>query len=90
MVGGIRDAQAALGDGRKDGPGPEELEENYLLARRSLVAVGDLDAGTVLTPEMIAIKRPGHGIAPKHLELVIGRTLRTAVADDDVLTWEMI
>ena len=24
MVAGIREAQAALGDGRKDGPGPEE------------------------------------------------------------------
>lgn len=90
MVGGIRDAQAALGDGRKDGPSSEELDENFSLARRSLIAVGDLAAGTVLTREMIAVKRPGYGIAPKHLDLVVGRSLRVDVADDEVITWEMV
>lgn len=90
MVSGIRDAEAALGDGRKEGPGPEEREENYVLARRSLIATRDLPAGTVLTPEMVTVKRPGSGIAPKHLELVLGRALRTDVEADDVLTWEML
>lgn len=90
IVGGIRDAQAALGDGRKDGPGPEEREENYVLARRSLIVTRDLSAGTVLGPEMLTVKRPGFGIAPKHLDLVIGRTLRADVEADDVLTWEMV
>jgi N,N'-diacetyllegionaminate synthase len=90
MVRGIRDAEAALGDGRKDGPGPEELEENYTLARRSLIATRDLPAGTVLEPEMVTVKRPGFGIAPKHLELVLGRTLRADVEADDVLTWDVV
>ena len=45
MVRGIREAEAALGDGRKDGPVPEELEENYTLGRRSLIATRDLPAG---------------------------------------------
>ena len=90
MVRGIRDAEAALGDGRKNGPSPEELDENYTLSRRSLIAARDLPAGTVLEPDMIAIKRPGYGIAPKHLDIVLGRTLRTNVEADDVLTWEMV
>jgi N-acetylneuraminate synthase/N,N'-diacetyllegionaminate synthase len=90
MVQGIRDAQAALGDGLKPGPNPEELEENYTLARRSLIAARDLPAGTVLEPAMVTIKRPGSGIAPKHLELVLGRELRTDVEADDVITWEMV
>ena len=90
MVRGIRDAEAALGDGRKDGPGPEELEENYTLARRSLIATRDLRAGTVFEPEMLTVKRPGFGIAPKHLDVVLGRTLRADVEADDVLTWEMV
>ena len=59
MVRGIRDAEAALGDGRKDGPSPEELEENYTLGRRSLIATRDLPAGTVLEPDMVTVKRPG-------------------------------
>ena len=90
MVGGIREAEAALGDGRKDGPSPEEREEMYSLGRRSLIAARDLPAGTVLTEEMITTKRPGFGIAPKHLELVVGRTLRVDVEEDDILLWDMV
>ena len=74
MVAGIREAQAALGDGRKDGPGPEEAKEMYGLARRSLIVVGDHPAGTVLSEEMLTRKRPGFGIAPKDLDKVVGRT----------------
>jgi sialic acid synthase SpsE len=90
MVAGIREAQAALGDGRKRGPSPEEAKEMYGLARRSLIVVGDHPAGTVLTEEMLARKRPGFGIAPRDLEKAVGRTLRVAVEHDDVLTWEML
>jgi sialic acid synthase SpsE len=90
MVAGIREAQSALGDGRKRGPGPEEEKEMYRLARRSLVLVGDHPAGTVLSEEMLSAKRPGFGVAPKDLEKVLGRPLRVAVEHDDVLTWEML
>jgi sialic acid synthase SpsE len=90
MVAGIREAQAALGDGRKRGPGPEEARENFDMGRRSLIVVGDHPAGTVLSEEMLTAKRPGFGVAPKDLEKVVGRTLRVAVEHDDVLTWEML
>ena len=90
MVAGIRDAQAALGDGRKDGPSPEEREEMFRLGRRSLIAARDLPAGTLLERDMIITKRPGFGIAPKHLELVLGRTLKVDVEYDDILLWEML
>jgi sialic acid synthase SpsE len=90
MVAGIREAQAALGDGRKSGPGPEESQEMYRLARRSLVVVGDHPVGTVLSEEMLTSKRPGFGVAPRDLEKVVGRPLRVAVEHDEVLTWEML
>lgn len=90
MVQGIREARSALGDGRKSGPGPEERGEMYELARRSLIAARDLAAGTVLEAEMITVKRPGFGIAPKHLELVIGRRLKVDVEEDEILTWDMV
>ena len=44
----------------------------------------------VLERDMITVKRPGFGIAPKHLELVIGRALKVDVEEDDILTWEMV
>lgn len=90
MVSGIREAEAALGDGRKAGPSPEESEEMYALARRSLIAARALPAGTVIEREMITIKRPGFGIPPKHLDLVVGRTLRVDVEEDEILTWDMV
>jgi sialic acid synthase SpsE len=90
MVRGIREVQAALGDGRKDGPAPEEAEEMYTLGRRSLIAARDLPAGTLLEREMITIKRPGFGIRPKDLDLVVGRTLRVDVEEDEILTWDMV
>jgi sialic acid synthase SpsE len=90
MVHGVRDAQAALGDGRKTGPGPEESLEMYRLARRSLIVTRDLPAGTVLEPDMLTVKRPGWGIRPKELDLVLGRPLRMDVEADEILTWEMV
>jgi sialic acid synthase SpsE len=90
MVRGIREAEAALGDGRKDGPSPEESEEMYTLGRRSLIAARELSAGTVLEREMITIKRPGFGIRPKHLDLVVGRTLKVDVEEDEILTWDKV
>jgi sialic acid synthase SpsE len=90
MVRGIREAQAALGDGRKEGPSPEEREEMYVLGRRSLIVTRDLPAGTVLEPDMLTRKRPGFGIAPKHLEIVLGRPLKVDVEEDDILTWDMV
>ena len=45
MVAGIRDAQAALGHGRKEGPTQQEREEMYTNARRSLIATRDLPPG---------------------------------------------
>jgi sialic acid synthase SpsE len=90
MVSGIRAAQAALGDGRKAGPGPEESEEMYRLARRSLIVTRDIPAGTRLEREMITVKRPGFGIAPKHLDEVVGRKVKVDLEEDDILTWEML
>jgi sialic acid synthase SpsE len=90
MVSGIREAQSALGDGRKDGPGPEESEEMYRLARRSLILTRNLPAGTLLESGMITVKRPGFGIPPKHLEEVVGRELGVDAEEDEILTWEML
>jgi sialic acid synthase SpsE len=90
MVQGIREAHVALGDGRKDGPSPEEDKEMYRLGRRSLIVVGDHPAGTVLERSMITTKRPGYGIRPKDIDLVVGRELKRDVEHDEILTWELV
>ena len=89
-VAAIRNVESALGSGRLEGPSEAESEEMFKLGRRSLVAAADIPAGTVITAEMLVAKRPGYGIPPKHLELVVGRRAAVDVECDDVITWEMV
>jgi len=59
-------------------------------ARRSLVITRDLKAGERLSPQDLMPKRPGTGIPPKELDLVLGRTVKQDLPEDTVLTWDMI
>ncbi len=90
LVGAVREVEAALGHGRLEGPSDEESKEMYRLARRSIVAASDVPAGTVIAREHLTVKRPGYGIAPKHLQLVVGRTARVDIEEDDIVTWDMV
>ena len=74
----------------KRGPSDEEREEMYAKARRSVVAASAIPAGTRITPEMLTVKRPGHGVKPKFIELLVGRTARVDIEDDDIVTWDMV
>jgi N,N'-diacetyllegionaminate synthase len=90
MVAAIRDVEAALGTGRLEGPSEAEAGEMYRLARRSVVAAADIPAGTAITREMLTIKRPGYGVKPRDLDLLVGRSARVDIEFDDVITWEMV
>ncbi len=90
LVKGIRDVEAALGNGRLEGPSEPESEEMYQLARRSIVAAVDIPRGSVLDASMLTVKRPGYGIAPKHLPLVVGRVANVDIAFDEIVTWQMV
>ena len=90
LVAHVRDVEAALGDGVKRGPSDEERVEMYAKARRSVVAACEIPSGTRITRDMLTIKRPGHGIKPKLIEALVGRTAAVDIEDDDVLTWDMV
>ena len=82
---GARTAWQALGSvdyGRK----PSEL--GNVQFRRSLYFVKDLQAGDVITEDAVRSVRPGFGLAPKHLDSVIGRSVKYAVAANTPLRWE--
>lgn len=59
-------------------------------ARRSLVLTRDMKKGQVIKPEDIMVKRPGTGIKPEHLEIVLGREIKEDLKEDTVLTWGMV
>lgn len=88
LVRGVREVREALGDGYKR---PVRAERDTArVARRSLVAARDLVAGEVVTEEMIAIKRPGNGLAPALLPYVLGRRMAKAVRAGELISWEML
>lgn len=88
MVRGIRNVERALGSGRKT---PAKCEANTaLVARKSLVAAVDIPAGAVIKRDMIAIKRPGTGLAPSMRAHLIGRTARISIPRGEVIRLEMM
>jgi len=88
LVKSIRNIEVALGDGEKK-PAPSERAIAEV-ARRSLVAAKDIAAGTVLTPAMIEIKRPGTGLSPRMLPKMLGHRTRFNLRAGELLTLETI
>lgn len=70
MVAAIRHVEAALGDGVKVAHPSER--RNMVVARKSVVALHDIAAGSVLTEEDVTVMRPGHGRSPLRLWETIG------------------
>lgn len=58
--------------------------------RRSLFVVNDMKAGDRFTPENVRLIRPGNGLAPKYLDLVMGKKATRDLQNGDPLSWELI
>lgn len=88
LVRDIRSVELTLGHGRKE---PADSERNTAdVARKSLVAAIDIKMGTVLSEEMIDIKRPGTGLAPAMRTALVGRSAAIDISEDTLLTMEML
>lgn len=88
MVDAIRHVEVALGDGiRKFSENELEIKK---VARKSIVLNQDISKGTVLKREMLSIKRPGTGIAPKYMEDIIGMKIKQDLSDETVLQWDYL
>ena len=70
--------------------GPTEAEKASLVFRRSLYAVKDIPAGAALTRDNVRAIRPGLGLAPRHLDAVLGQQARHAIAAGTPLSWDLI
>jgi len=70
--------------------GRKSSERDNLKFRRSLYFVADIAAGQTIEPEMVRSVRPGYGLAPKHLDDVIGRTAAQAIERDTAVQWDLL
>lgn len=68
-------------------PSEVDLEErrNWF---RHIVADREIPAGTTLTPDMLAGKRPEDGISPEYMEFFVGRTVKRDIDYNESLSWE--
>lgn len=88
FVDTIRDVEQALGRARRT-ISAEEYQRSSI-ARRSIVAARDLEAGTLLAQADLAYVRPGNAI-PAHLDyLLLGKKLRCSLTCGEVMSFSYI
>lgn len=68
--------------------GLKSSEQGNIKFRRSLYFVRDMQAGDTVTTDAIRSVRPGYGLAPKHLDALLGKTLKRAVAACTPVAWD--
>ncbi|MEK9145009.1 MAG: N-acetylneuraminate synthase [Elusimicrobiota bacterium] len=88
LVRGVRIVESSLGHGRKEPVRGER--ETARVARKSLVAARLIPAGSRLSEELIALKRPGTGLPPAMRAKLIGRVARRDIPAGSLLRLEML
>ena len=87
MVRMIRIAEAALG-GVHYGVG--ERESGSRVFRRSLFVVANMQTGEVFTETNLRSIRPGSGLAPKHLDRILGQRAARDIPRGTPLSWDLV
>lgn len=62
-------------------------KEARVQARRSIVTTCQISKGQVINEEMLTFKRPGVGIPPEYIPLVVGRIARNNLDADTIILW---
>ena len=84
----FRKINTLLGNGEKTVLDCERVSRRE--ARRSLVLTRDMRAGEVIREIDVMAKRPGTGISPKYMDVVIGKQIKIDLGEDSVLTWDFL
>ena len=85
-VDAIRNAYIMLGT-QMLVPTPEE-KKMRVLARRSVIAITDINEGDVLNESNIGLRRPGNGIPPMHFDEILGKKAKSGIKKGNLLKWE--
>ena len=85
IVKGARDIELALGSSKK--VLDEEIEVQQM-ARESIVSLTKIPTKTIITTDMISVKRPGTGIPAKLLNTVIGKCTNKTILANTLISWK--
>jgi len=87
MAEAVRCAQRSIGT-IQYGAAAEEMKSRVF--RRSLFVVEDIKRGEFFSPVNVRSIRPAHGLHPRHLPEIIGRTAAHDVVRGTPLSWDLI
>lgn len=87
LVKDCHEAWTALGSAHYDTLGSERANLQF---RRSLYVSADVQAGEILSLDNVRSIRPGNGLAPVHLDEVIGLKAVRNLSRGEPLAWEMV
>ncbi len=88
MVNNIRLTETVLGKGKL---GVAESEKKaWTSARRSIVAEVPIPKGTIISGEMLGIKRPANGLSPSMIDEIIGKKAVKNISAEQPITSSMI
>lgn len=70
--------------------GQKSSEKDNIQFRRSLYFVKDMKAGDIITEDSVRSVRPGFGLAPKHLNEIIGKKVTKNISKNTAVTLDLI
>jgi pseudaminic acid synthase len=87
MTDAIRQTEKMLGVVQYEVSGQEKASRVF---RRSLFVVKEIKKGEKFTSENIRSIRPGYGLAPQNIDIIVGRKASRDIIRGTPLTWELV
>ncbi len=87
MVEAVRTAEKAIGKVSYEIT-PKEKESRIF--RRSIFAIEDIESGQVFTKKNVRSIRPGHGLPPRYLKVLLGEKANQNIRRGTPLDWKLV
>jgi pseudaminic acid synthase len=87
LVREVRRAEAMIGEAAF---GPGVAEEGNIAFRRSLYVVEDVAEGGRFTERNVRSIRPGYGLSPRYMDVVLGKKATRRVTRGTPLSWSLL
>ncbi len=83
MISSIRNVEKSMGDGIKKCSKSEE--NTKIAARKSIVAKVDIEEGQLITEDLLTFKRPGSGLKPEYIGILLGKKAKRKMTADQLI-----